>query len=84
MFSVDDVCVGIISHDNIDSVGRFLKCFYLLPELKLNLQKLNLYGVRVDFHTVEHQAEHIGSKACTIPFIYIRKTIIKRFEKVSK
>lgn len=66
------IFLGDWVRSNICNIVIILQCFYLASRLKINMKKLNLYGVSVPFQEVEDLALVDGCKADRFPFTYFR------------
>ncbi|XP_021994139.1 uncharacterized protein LOC110890798 [Helianthus annuus] len=63
LFYADDALIlGEWSRDNITSVARILRIFYLCSGLRINLHKSNIFGVGVDDHEVDSMMDLLGCK----------------------
>lgn len=72
LFYVDDALfLSDQDKGNIENLITIVSCFSLTYELCINLQKLNLYGIGIDFHHVEDIAVGTKCSAAFIPFSYL-------------
>nr|GFA42313.1 RNA-directed DNA polymerase, eukaryota [Tanacetum cinerariifolium] len=64
-----------MSEGNLENLVRILNCFYLVSDLKINLQKSHVLGVGVPYEDVRHGASLIGCDVMRTPFKYLGVTV---------
>ncbi|KAK1422642.1 hypothetical protein QVD17_17928 [Tagetes erecta] len=83
LFADDALTVGEWSVENVAVVARFLRCFFMLSGLKINLNKSVLYGIGTTDHEVENMAGILSCKSGKIPFYYLGLIVGANMNKVS-
>ncbi|XP_022032151.1 uncharacterized protein LOC110933227 [Helianthus annuus] len=70
LFADDAIIVGEWSRRNVNNIARLLRCFYLVPGLKINYFKSSLFGVGVHQNEVINMANEIKCKVDSLPCAY--------------
>lgn len=71
LFYVDDALfLSDQDKGNIENLITIVSCFSLTYELCINLQKLNLYGIGINFHQVEDMDTFTSCLVASTPFSY--------------
>ncbi|KAJ0927402.1 putative RNA-directed DNA polymerase [Helianthus annuus] len=72
IFYADDaIIIGGWSYEEVIKMVIILRCFHLYSGLKINIAKLNLYGIGVTRLEIENMANIVGCKPDSPPFIYL-------------
>nr|GEW45421.1 cytochrome P450 [Tanacetum cinerariifolium] len=76
LFYADNVIIFFEwSQSDMDNIIRILDVFFLASGLKININKSNLYGVRVFLNKVTYMAEGTGCSSSSLTFSYLRLPI---------
>ncbi|GJV65700.1 RNA-directed DNA polymerase, eukaryota [Tanacetum coccineum] len=72
LFYADDaVFLGKWDKTNVITIVNMLKCFYLAPGLKINIQKSKIMGIGTSQEEVDVAANVIGCNTFSSPFNYL-------------
>ncbi|XP_035842190.1 uncharacterized mitochondrial protein AtMg01250-like [Helianthus annuus] len=71
LYADDALILGEWTCENIKSIARVLRIFYLCSGLRINLHKSNIYGVCTDDLEVDNMMEVLGCKRADFPFTYL-------------
>nr|GEY98299.1 RNA-directed DNA polymerase, eukaryota [Tanacetum cinerariifolium] len=72
LFYTDDaVFIGEWSHSNLKGIMNILRCFSLLSDMSINIQKSHLLGVGIPDNYVVEAAKSIGCSIMKAPFKYL-------------
>lgn len=63
--------MGELDDRNVVNLITILNCFYLVSGLRINLQKLNLYGVGTTMQDVEEMDVVTGCSGANNPFFIL-------------
>ncbi|XP_022041930.1 uncharacterized mitochondrial protein AtMg01250-like [Helianthus annuus] len=82
-FADDTLIMGEWTRDNIQSIARVLRIFYLCSGLRINLHKSNIFGVGVEDREVDNMMELLGCKRGGFPFNYLGIQVGAKMSQVS-
>nr|GEW11968.1 PB1 domain-containing protein [Tanacetum cinerariifolium] len=71
LYADDAIFIGEWSDSNLDNIVKILKCFFLAPGLKINIQKSQVLGVGVPRNIVNQAASLIGCAVMQNPFRHL-------------
>ncbi|XP_021984734.1 uncharacterized protein LOC110880531 [Helianthus annuus] len=71
LYVKDAMVVGEWSKEEVVNVVRILQCFLMCSGLKINIDKLNLYGIGVGMEEIREMANQVGCKPDYPPFKYL-------------
>ncbi|XP_021974710.1 uncharacterized protein LOC110869799 [Helianthus annuus] len=84
LFYADDaLLIGEWDKDNVLSVARCLRIFYLCSGLKINLHKSNLYGMGVEDDDIKDMAKVVGCNTDNIPLSYLGIKVGANMNRIS-
>ncbi|KAJ0450914.1 putative RNA-directed DNA polymerase [Helianthus annuus] len=70
-FADDSIFLGLWDKDNLCSIRRILRVFFLMSGLKVNHSKSCLYGIGLTDSEVENMAGTLNCKMGQLPFTYL-------------
>nr|GEX16923.1 putative reverse transcriptase domain, ribonuclease H-like domain, aspartic peptidase domain protein [Tanacetum cinerariifolium] len=85
LFYADDVVIVLDwNKEDMDNIIRVLNVFYLASRLKININKSNVYSVRVSIEEIESMASLPECSLGSLPFNYLGLPIGANMNKVSR
>ncbi|XP_021985458.1 uncharacterized mitochondrial protein AtMg01250-like [Helianthus annuus] len=84
LFYADDaLLLGEWDKENVLSVARCLRIFYLYSGLKINLHKSNLFGMGVEAGEINDMAKVVGCNMDIIPLTYLGIMVGANMNRIS-
>ncbi|GKB48277.1 RNA-directed DNA polymerase, eukaryota [Tanacetum coccineum] len=71
LYADDALFIGEWNEQNINNLITILSCFYMVSGLQINIQKSNLFGLRIQQLEVVRLASETGCSASSLPFTYL-------------
>ncbi|KAJ0558319.1 hypothetical protein HanIR_Chr07g0334971 [Helianthus annuus] len=75
--------MGEWSRAELFNIVRILRVFYLCSDLKINLEKSNLYGIGVGLEETGELANVVGCKPDCLPFKYLGLKVGANMNRIS-
>ncbi|MDV3199462.1 MAG: reverse transcriptase family protein, partial [Sweet potato little leaf phytoplasma] len=71
IYADDVLMIGEWEDTNVYNLARFMRCFYLVSGLKINIRKSSLVGIGLEQNVVKRLADKLNCRSGSLPFTYL-------------